>query len=160
MNELNRKKLDPVQSDLAVADDDLIAVNSGGKIIAAKCSTMSQLKGPQFKALSSGCWDKKLQQDSNRCIFVDINPVMCFQTIDDHLNKMTTLSDDFPPSPPNVDDEHGHILQHQLELFGLLDKQLMEELPNLTPMTLISNSKYWSKYMYRCNRGKNDICNS
>ena len=159
MNELNRKKLDPVHSDLAVADDDIIAVNSGGKIIAAKCSTMSQLKGSQLKALFSGCWDKKLQRDSNRRIFVDINPV-CFQAIEGHLNEMTISSDDFPPNPPSVDDEHGHILQHQLELFGLLDKQLMEELPNLTPMTLISSSKHWSKYMYRCSRGGNGVCHS
>ena len=26
------------------------------------------------------------------------------------------------PNPPSVDDERKHILRHQLELFGLLDK--------------------------------------
>ena len=71
---------------------------------------MTQLKGSQFEALFSGRWDKKLQQDGNGHIFVDVNPV-CFQVVADHLNDMEISSQDNPPNPPSVD-EHRHILQH------------------------------------------------
>jgi hypothetical protein len=33
---------------------------------------------------------------------------------------MKISSMDSPPSPPSVDDEHKHILKHQLEIFGLV----------------------------------------
>ena len=33
---------------------------------------------------------------------------------------MTISSEDSPPSPPSVDDEHEHILRYQPELFGLV----------------------------------------
>ena len=72
-----------------------------------------------------------MEYDSNERFFVDVNPV-CFQVIVDHLNEMTILSDDYPPNPISVDDEHIHILQHQLQLFGLLDKKIMEEVPSIS----------------------------
>ena len=62
---------------------------------------------------------------------MDVNPV-CFQVIVDHLNEMTISSEDYLPNPTSVDDEYIHILQHQLELFGLLDKKLMEELTSIS----------------------------
>ena len=40
----------------------------------------------------------------------------------DYLNELTISSEDDPPAFPCVDDEHKHILQHQLELFGLMDQ--------------------------------------
>jgi hypothetical protein len=121
VQELNLKKHEIAQANgnLIVTDDDLIEINAGGKIIVAKRSTLTQIQGSQMEALFSGRWDKKLMRDSHGRIFLDVDPT-CFHAIVDHLNEMTISSKDSPPSPPNVDDEHKHILNHLLELFGLL----------------------------------------
>ena len=42
--------------------------------------------------------------------FLYVNPT-CFRAIVDYLNGMMISSEDSPPSPPSVDDEHEHILQ-------------------------------------------------
>jgi hypothetical protein len=103
------------------SDEDLVEVNAGGEIVVAKRSTLTQIQGSEFEAIFSGRWDKKLLRDSHGRIFLDVNPT-CFRAIVDHLNEMLISSEDSPPSPPNVDDEHKHILQHQLELFGIVPK--------------------------------------
>jgi len=120
LSDLNKKKQKTMEANgnLEAADDDLIEVNAGGKIIAAKRSTLTQLKGTRFEALFSGRWDNKLQRDSHGRIFLDVNP-KCFEVIVDYLNEMIISSEDDPPEPPSVNDEHQHILNHQLELFGL-----------------------------------------
>jgi hypothetical protein len=123
LNELNIKKHESAEANgnLDAADDDLVEVNAGGKIVVAKQSTLTQIQGTRLEALFSGRWDKELQQDSHGRIFLDVNPT-CFRAIVDYLNERMISSEDRPPSPLSVDDEHAHILQHQLELFGLLDK--------------------------------------
>ena len=100
------------------ADDDLVEINAGGKIVAAKRSTLTRITGTRFEALFSGRWDKVLQRDSHGRIFLDVNPA-CFRAIVDHLNEMIISSEDTPPDPPSVDDEHNQILQDHLELFDL-----------------------------------------
>jgi hypothetical protein len=119
--ELNRKKHEIAQThgNLDVSDDDLIEINAGGKIIVAKRSTLTQIQGSRMAALFSGRWDKKLMRDGHGRIFLDIDPI-CFQAIVDYLNEMNISSKDSPPSPPSVHDGHKHILNTQLELFGLL----------------------------------------
>ena len=77
LNELYKKKLDPVQASLAMANDGIIEVNARGYIISAKRSTMTQLKGSQFEVLFGVHCDKKLQRDSNGHILMDVNTV-CF----------------------------------------------------------------------------------
>ena len=67
-----------------------------------------------------------MQWDSHGRVFFDINPT-CFRAIVDYLSKMMISSDDSPPSPPSVDDEHQQIFQHQLELFGLVPKVEMPD---------------------------------
>jgi hypothetical protein len=118
--ELDHKKHEIAQAhgNLDAADDDLIEINAGGKIIVAKRSTLTQIQGSRMETLFSGRWDKKLMRDGHGRIFLDVDPI-CFQSIVDYLNEMTISSEDSPPSPPSVDDEHKHILNHQLELFGL-----------------------------------------
>ena len=71
-----------------------------------------------MEALFSGRWEKKLQKDSSGRIFLDVNPT-AFQAIVDYLNEMSISADDDPPQFPRVNEEHQHILDHQLELFGL-----------------------------------------
>jgi hypothetical protein len=119
VQELNRKKHDIAQThgNLDAAEDDLIEINAGGKIIVAKRSTLTQIQGSRMEALFSGRWDKKLMRDGHGRIFLDVDPT-CFQAIVDYLNEMTISSKDSPPSPPSVDDEHKIILNHQLELFS------------------------------------------
>jgi len=123
LSDLDKKKLETAEANgnVDAADDDIVEINAGGKIIAAKRSTLTQLKGTRLEALFSGRWDKKLQRDSNGRIFLDVNSV-CFQAIVDYLNEMTISSEDNPPESPSVDDEHKHILRHQLELFGIMTK--------------------------------------
>ncbi|KAL9178310.1 hypothetical protein ACHAXT_001738 [Thalassiosira profunda] len=118
---LDKKKLETALANGTedASGEDIVEVNAGGKIIAAKRSTLTQLKGTRMEALFSGRWDKKLQLDSQGRIFLDVNPV-CFQAIVDYLNEMAISSEDSPPDLPSVDEEHKHILKHQLELFGLL----------------------------------------
>ena len=120
VQELNRKKHEIAQANgnLDVADDDLVEINAGGRIIVAKRSTLTQIQGSRMEALFSGRWDKRLMRDCHGQIFLDIDPT-CFQAVVDYLNEMTISSKDSPPSPPRVDDEHKIILNHQLELFGL-----------------------------------------
>jgi hypothetical protein len=50
---------------------------------------------------------------------------------------MMISSEDSPPSPPSVDDEHEHILRYQLELFGLVPTV---ELPD---SNIINNNGHW-----------------
>jgi hypothetical protein len=68
--------------------------------------------------------------------FLYVNPT-CFRAIVDYLNGMMISSEDSPPSPPSVDDEHEHILQYQLELFGLVPTV---ELPD---SNIINNKGHW-----------------
>ncbi|KAL3768632.1 hypothetical protein ACHAW5_004327 [Stephanodiscus triporus] len=123
LNELNIKKHEIAEANgnLDAADNDLVEINAGGKVIVAKRSTLTQIQGTRLEALFSGRWDKKLLRDSHGRIFLDVNPT-CFQAIVDYLSERMISSEDSPPSPPSVDDERAHILQCQLELFGLLDK--------------------------------------
>ena len=122
LNELNRKKDEIFRANgtLDSADDDLVEINAGGIIIVAKRSTLTQMQGTRLEALFSGRWDKLLQRDSHGRIFIDVNPT-CFQAIVDYLNEMMISSKDSPADPPSVNDEHKHILKHQLKLFGIFD---------------------------------------
>jgi len=127
LSDLDKRKLENAEANgnVDAADDDVVEINAGGKVVTAKRSTLTQLKGTRLKALFSGRWDKKLQRDSNGRIFLDVNSV-CFQAIVDYLNEMTISSEDNPPESPSVDDEHKHILQHQLELFGLYTTKMTD----------------------------------
>ena len=138
LGELNHKKheISQANGNLDSADDDRVEVNAGGKIIVAKRSTLTHMKGTRLEALFSGRWDKKLSRDGHGRIFLDVDPT-CFQAIVDYLNEMMISSEDSPPSPPSVDDEHEHILQHQFELFGL---EPTVELPN---SNIINNNEHW-----------------
>lgn len=100
--------------------DDLMEINAGGKIIAAKRSTLTQIKGTRLEALFSGRWEKKLQRDKAGRIFIDVNP-KGFQAIVDYLNDMKISPDDNPPDPPSVNDEYYHILVQQVKIFGIAD---------------------------------------
>ncbi|KAL7541650.1 hypothetical protein ACHAWF_006994, partial [Thalassiosira exigua] len=113
--------------------EDLLEINAGGKIVAAKRSTLTQQMGTRMEALFSGRWDQKLQRDANGRIFLDISP-KCFRAIVDYLNEMAISSEDDPPSPPSVVDEDKHILRSQLELFGLYS-------PNMIDSNIVSDSK-------------------
>eukprot|EP00571_Detonula_confervacea_P005870 CAMPEP_0172329914 /NCGR_PEP_ID=MMETSP1058-20130122/61129_1 /TAXON_ID=83371 /ORGANISM="Detonula confervacea, Strain CCMP 353" /LENGTH=594 /DNA_ID=CAMNT_0013047107 /DNA_START=223 /DNA_END=2007 /DNA_ORIENTATION=+ len=126
-NNLNKKKLETAQAngDVDATGDDLIEVNAGGKTIAAKRSALTQLKGSRLEALFSGRWDKKLQRDSHGRIFLDVDSVS-FQAIVDYLNELTISSEDDPPDPPSVDDEHKHDLRHLFELFGLSITRMLD----------------------------------
>ncbi|KAL7543591.1 hypothetical protein ACHAXR_012885 [Thalassiosira sp. AJA248-18] len=132
LNELNKTKLETARANgnANAADDDLVEVNAGGKIIAAKRSTLTQLKGSRLEALFGGQWDKAFQRDNDGRICLDVNSV-CFQAIVDYLNELAISPPDDPPNLPSVDDEHEHILKHQLCLFRLntllLDSNIIKD---------------------------------
>ena len=112
-----------------VSDEDLLEINAGGKIILARRSTLTQMKGTRLESLFSGRWDRRLQRDGKGRIFLDVNPV-CFQAIVDYLNELVISPPNFPSEPPHVEGELKHILRHQLDLFGITDE-----------ITLFDNSK-------------------
>jgi len=120
LNKLDVKKLKLAtdNGNIDVSADDFIEINAGGKVIAVKRATMTQLRGTRLEALFSGRWDKKLVRDSSGRIFLDVNSD-CFQAIVDYMNELAISSADEPPEPPTVDDELQHILAHQMNLFGI-----------------------------------------
>jgi hypothetical protein len=64
-DELERKKGESAQENgnADAADDDIVEVNAGGKIVVAKRRTLTQMQGTRLEALFSGRWDKKLRRD-------------------------------------------------------------------------------------------------
>ena len=109
-----------------VSDNDLIEINAGGKIIAAKRGTLCQLKGTRMEALFCGRWDKKLQRDGSGRIFLDVNGD-CFQAIVDYLNELAISSEEDTPHYPTVGGENGPMLHDYLQLFGLPLSTLIRE---------------------------------
>ena len=101
---------------LDVKDDDVIEINAGGKIIAARRGTLCQLKGTRMEGLFCGRWEKKLLRDSSGRIFLDVNGDV-FQVIVDWLNQRSISSEDNPPRSPTVDEEHTYTLNHIMALF-------------------------------------------
>ena len=104
-----------------ISGEDLVEINAGGKVVTARRSTLTQMKGTRLEALFSGRWDKKLQRDNSGRIFLDVNPV-CFQAIVDYLNELVISPPNSPSEPPHVESELNHILRHQLDLFGITDE--------------------------------------
>eukprot|EP00985_Skeletonema_marinoi_P018453 scaffold10306_cov75-Skeletonema_marinoi.AAC.14 len=100
-----------------VSDDDLIEINAGGKMIAAKRGVLTQRKGTRLEALFSGRWEKKMHRDTSGKIFLDVNP-KAFRAIIDWLNVLSISSEDDPPQSPSVDEEHKDMLNHQMVLFS------------------------------------------
>jgi len=137
INKLNKTKADTANGNgnVDASPDDLIEINAGGKQIVAKRSSLTQLKDTMLEALFSGRWEKRLQRDKNGRIFLDVNST-CFQAIVDYLNEMTISSEDNPPDCPSVDDENKHILQTQMELFGLcgsgVDSKIVKDRDHVT----------------------------
>ena len=122
MDELNNKKqqIAETNGNTNISGDDLIGINAGGKIIAAKRSTLTQLDGTRLEALFSGRWDKKILRDSHGRIFLDVNP-KCFQAIVDYLTELLISSEDnLPKLLPSVDDDEKDIMNQHIDLFGLL----------------------------------------
>eukprot|EP00984_Skeletonema_dohrnii_P034577 scaffold33595_cov95-Skeletonema_dohrnii-CCMP3373.AAC.2 len=118
--EIEKEKAAAENGTLNVSDDDLIEINVGGKIIAAKRGTLCQWEGTRLEALFSGRWDKKLVRDINGRIFLDLNGD-CFQMIVDYMNELTISSEEDPPEYPTVNEELEEQFQHQLQLLGLND---------------------------------------
>lgn len=158
MSFAKNKALENNGSSEDVSSEDLVEINAGGKIIIARRSTLTQMKGTRLEALFSGRWDKRqvhlllvcwtkqcqysqlpttqyhrrLQRDGKGRIFLDVNPI-CFQSIVDYLNELVISPPNFPSEPPHVESELKHILRHQLDLFGITDE-----------ITLFDNSKILS----------------
>lgn len=127
-----------------VRDDDIVEINAGGKIIAARRSTLCQLKGTRLEALFSGRWDKKLQRDGSGRIFLDVNGD-CFQAIVDFLNEMIISSHEHPSEPPTVDDVgQKQVLAQYLELFGL---RITPQMPDSNIITEYSQVKLLHKWL-------------
>jgi len=118
LNVIEEKKRETAAANggVDVKDDDLIEINAGGKIIAAKRGVLTQRKGTRLEALFSGRWEKKLQRDNSGRIFLDVNP-KAFRAIVDWLNMLSISSEDNPPQSPSGDEDHKNMLNHQMALF-------------------------------------------
>eukprot|EP00986_Skeletonema_menzelii_P002384 scaffold647_cov150-Skeletonema_menzelii.AAC.31 len=120
LSKLDEEKLKTASANgnVNASDDDILEINAGGKVIAVKRATLTQLQGSRLEAMFSGRWDKKLVRDNVGRIFLDVNSD-CFQAIVDYMNELAISSADEPPEPPTVDDELQRVLKHQMKLFGL-----------------------------------------
>jgi len=74
-------------ANLIVADDDLIEINAGGKIIVAKRSTLTQIH-VGWRPCSVDAGIRKLMRDGHGRFFLDVDPT-CFRAIVDYFNEMT-----------------------------------------------------------------------
>lgn len=104
-----KKQCAEVYGNDKASDNDLIEINAGGKIIAAKRGVLCQLKGTRFEALFSGRWDKQLLRDAQGRIFLDVNP-KAFRAIVYYLNELAISAEDDQPNPPCEDVEVSQIL--------------------------------------------------
>ena len=97
---LNERKqnAEATYGNINVANDNLMTVNAGGRVISIKRSILTQQVGTRFEAIFSGRWDKKLR-DSDDTIFLDVNPD-CFQAIVNYFGERMISSAKDPPSPP------------------------------------------------------------
>ncbi|KAL7493567.1 hypothetical protein ACHAWT_002579 [Skeletonema menzelii] len=128
--EIEKEKAAAENGNLNVSDNDIIEINVGGKIIAAKRGVLCQWKGTRLEALFSGRWDKMLERDSGGRTFLDLNGD-CFQVIVDYMNELAISSEDDPPEYPTVNEELEYQFQHQLQLFGLpgiIDSEIIKKL--------------------------------
>lgn len=69
----DKHKTASINGNVAASDDDVIEINAGGKVIAVKRATLTQLPGSRFEAMFSGRWEKKLALDSSKRLFLDVN---------------------------------------------------------------------------------------
>eukprot|EP00581_Thalassiosira_minuscula_P019375 CAMPEP_0183715018 /NCGR_PEP_ID=MMETSP0737-20130205/9394_1 /TAXON_ID=385413 /ORGANISM="Thalassiosira miniscula, Strain CCMP1093" /LENGTH=869 /DNA_ID=CAMNT_0025944071 /DNA_START=140 /DNA_END=2749 /DNA_ORIENTATION=+ len=99
-------------------ENDLLEINAGGRIVAARRSTLCQIEGSHLATLFSGRYENQLQRDDAGRIFLDVNP-KCFRAIVDYLNYLKLSPLERSPDPPCVSDEHRPLLVHQIRLFGL-----------------------------------------
>ena len=144
-----KHKIAAAHGSIDVSDDDLIEINAGGKIIAAKRGVLTQIRDSRLAALFSGRWDKKLTRDKYGRIFLDVNG-KCFRSIVDYLNEMAISSEDEQPEPPSIDDELGNILEHQMKIFGL---PVVPPIDNCTIVSRISDVekvRNWLKEAVEC----------
>jgi hypothetical protein len=127
-----------------VRDDDVVEINAGGRIIAARRGTLCQLKGTRLEALFCGRWDNMLLRDGNGRVFLDVSG-NCFQAIVDFLNEMTISSEEDPSEPPTVhDDGYRQVLAQYLELFGL---RVPPQMPDSNIVTQYSQVKLLHKWL-------------
>ena len=119
-----KRKIAAENGNAEAADGDVIEINAGGKIIAAKRGTLCQIKGSKFEGLFRGRWENKLQRDSNGRIFLDVNSD-CFQAIVDWLHEIAISPADNRPSNPTVSNEgveeysilsHGVVWTEQIRI--------------------------------------------
>ena len=78
--EVKKQQCAAANGDVDASDDDLIEINAGGKIIAARRGVLCQLKGTRFEALLSGRWEQKLQRDGSGRIFL-MSTVIAFKPL-------------------------------------------------------------------------------
>ena len=100
-------------------EHDLIEINAGGRVIAAKRGTLCQIKGSRLEGLFSGLWDKQLQRDGDGRVFLDVYPEG-FQAVVDYLNELAISPPDDPPKFPVADHEENQcMVDSLLHLFSL-----------------------------------------
>eukprot|EP00984_Skeletonema_dohrnii_P000358 scaffold120_cov134-Skeletonema_dohrnii-CCMP3373.AAC.1 len=71
LNVIDEKKRESADANggVDVKDDDLIEINAGGKIIAAKRGVLTQRKGTRLEALFSGRWEKNAARQQWQNVF-------------------------------------------------------------------------------------------
>lgn len=126
-----RRRAAAAHGDPDASHDDLVEVNAGGRVVAARRGTLCQLGGgTRLEALFGGRWDRKVQRDDEGRAFLDVDPD-AFQAIVDHLHERAiSPPDDLPRLPAPCDDEDRVAMNHLLEIFALdepIDSNVLTE---------------------------------
>ena len=74
-----------------VNGSEILDINAGGIIISVTRDTLTQIKGTRLEALFSGRWNKLLPRDSDRRVFLDINPKCLRQWWITSMNERSRL---------------------------------------------------------------------
>ena len=118
--ELEERKLGMAQQHggTAVTPRDKLKLNVGGVQITTLRETLTQFPDTRLAALFSGRWENCLVRDKNNRIFLDVNP-KCFQKILSYHQLCKIAAPESLPDLPTMPDDMQHIMEKQLEFFGL-----------------------------------------
>ena len=101
-------------------DDDLLEINVGGTLFAARRGTLCLLKESRFEAVFSGRWQKTLQKDREGRIFFDANP-KCFRALLDCLKDLKAEQPSAGKTKPTIYDEYYRLLAQLSKMVGIQD---------------------------------------
>jgi hypothetical protein len=112
--------MDSIVASSNVSNDDIIEINTGGKIIEALRSTLTLAPDTMFSYMFSGRWEESLKRDTNGRVFLDHDPEL-IEIIVNHLRAKKIENQSKPVKSPKIPDGKKDKFESLLHYFGLTD---------------------------------------